>query len=656
MRLNKPINVMRKLTFYIAIILLSFINANAITTPRHSFDVLNYKLYFDIYGCFKTPYPKSFTANNIITFRVDSTLSSIKLNAVNTSLAIDSIRLLSGTVLNFTHSSNIITVTLDRTYNPNEIVNVKIYYRHNNVTDYGFYVSNGMVFTDNPPEGARKWFPCWDKPSDKATVDITAKVPLNARLGSNGRLADSTITGDTIYYHWVSRDPVATYLTVLTGKVGYRQDVIYWHKISNPNDSIPFVFYSNAGENYTPIKNLMNTAMTYFSQKFGEYPFEKCGFATIQSGAGFQWGGMENQTLISLYPNYWNEITCIHELSHQWFGDLVTCGTWADIWLNEGFATFMEAFWKERTGGYTAYKNEIISKRSIYMSNNGGFPLYVPAWVNHTPSIDSLYHYGIIYNKGACVLHLLRYVLGDTVFFNTLHSYANDTVNFKYKNATTQEFNAKVNQVTGQNYDWFFNSWVYQANHPIYSNNYSIGNTGGSNWKIDLLVKQTQTNAGFFQIPIKLKITFTAGADTVIKVMNNVNNQLFTFNFTRQPTALAFDPDNDVVLKVATTIGVKEISSSVPGRFALYQNYPNPFNPLTKIKFDIPSLQGQRLLNAKLIIFDIAGREITILVNENLKAGTYEVAFDGTGLSSGIYFYKLEANNFTEIKKAVLIK
>lgn len=651
---------MKKIFCFLAIILLTYFKSYSIPTPRHSFDVLSYKMYFDIYNCFKIPYPKSFVANNIVYFRVDSTLNSINLNAINTSITVDSVRLLSGTVLNFYHTGNILNITLDRTYNPNEFVTVKIYYRHNNITDYGFYVSNGMVFTDSPPEGARKWFPCWDKPSDKATVDITAKVPLTVRLGSNGRLADSTVTGDTIYYHWISRDPVSTYLVVLTGKVGYLQDRIYWHKLSNPNDSIPTLFYFNSGENYSPIKNLINTMLTYFSQKFGEYPFEKNGFATIAPGSGFQWAGMENQTLISLYPNGWYEDLISHEFSHMWFGDMITCGTWADIWLNEGFATFMEAIWKERTGGYSAYKTNIISDKNTYMNSNAGFPLYVPAWVNYTPGIDSLYHTGIIYCKGSCVLHQLRYVLGDTVFFNMMYAYATDTANFKYKNATTQEFNAKVNQVAGQNYDWFFNSWVYQPNHPQYSNSYSIGNFGGGNWKVDFLAKQVQTNAGFFQIPIKLKISFTSGSDTVIKVMNNINNQMFSFNFTRQPTALVFDPDNDIVLKIATTIGVNQISSVVPEKFALGQNYPNPFNATSKIKYQIGKTENGILKiengMVSMKVFDVTGKEVMTIVNENQKLGTYEVTFDGSNLASGIYFYQLKTDNFIETKKLILIK
>ena len=123
--------------------------------------------------------------------------------------------------VSFTHASNIVTINLDRTYNPNEIVNVRIDFQHLNVTDHSFYTGNGGVFTDCEPEGARGWFPCWDKPSDKATLDLTVKVPANAKLGSNGKLMDSTITGDSLFYHWRSRDNIATYLMVMTGKVNY---------------------------------------------------------------------------------------------------------------------------------------------------------------------------------------------------------------------------------------------------------------------------------------------------------------------------------------------------------------------------------------------------------------------------------------------------
>jgi len=127
-------------------------------TPVHSFNVLNYELKLDIYNCFISPYPRSYSASNKMRFRIDSVLNQVKLNAVNTSLSIDSIKL-NTMSLTYTHASDILTINMDRTYNPGEVAEIIIYFRHSTVSDNAFYVYNGMVFTDCPPEGARKWFP-----------------------------------------------------------------------------------------------------------------------------------------------------------------------------------------------------------------------------------------------------------------------------------------------------------------------------------------------------------------------------------------------------------------------------------------------------------------------------------------------------------------
>ncbi|MCX8009908.1 MAG: M1 family aminopeptidase [Ignavibacteria bacterium] len=515
--------------------------------PNHTFDVLNYKLYLDIYNCFLSPYPKSFNAYEIITFKVDSTLNSIQLNAVNSSLVINSVSLAG---VSFNHTNNILTINLNRTYFPGEVVNVRIDYNHLNVNDNAFYASNGMVFTDCEPEGARKWFPCWDKPSDKATLDLTARVPATVKLGSNGRLADSIKTGDTIYYNWISRDPIATYLIVISAKVNYGLDIIYWTKPST-GEQIPIRFYYNIGENITSIKPKVLSMTNRFSELFGEHPFEKNGFATLNSQ--FPWGGMENQTLTSLCPNCWSENLISHEYAHQWFGDMITCATWADIGLNEGFATYCEALWYEYTSGYTAYKNDIVSDANQYISSNPGWPIYNPSWAITTPPNSTLFNTAITYNKGACVLHMLRYVLGDSTFFACIKAYATDTVGYKFKSVTFYDWLAKVNQVSGKDMTWFFDQWIFKPNHPVYQNTYSINSIGSGKWIVGFTARQTQSNPPFFKMPIELKITFTSGPDTLIRVMNEVNNQTFGFVFNRQPTSVTFDPNNDIVLKQGTT-------------------------------------------------------------------------------------------------------
>jgi aminopeptidase N len=513
---------------------------------QHSYDVINYELNLDLYNCLVSPYLKSFSGFEIMTFEVDSTLNSIQMNAVNASLTIDSVSLAG---IGFTHTNNILTVNLDQTYNPGAVVNVKIYYRHNNIADGAFYVSNGFLFTDCEPEGARKWYPCWDKPSDKASSDITAKVPSTVKLGSNGVLADSIVNGDTLYYHWVSLNPVATYLRVLTAKVNYNLDIIYWHKISNPNDSIPIRFYYNSGENPSNIENIIRDMTTTYSELFGEHPFEKNGFATLNNQ--FVWGGMENQTLTSLCTNCWSQNLVSHEYAHQWFGDMITCATWADIWLNEGFATYCEALWYEHTSGYSAYKSDINSDASYYLSANPGWPIYNPEWITITPDVNTLFNTAITYDKGACVHHMLRYVMGDSLYFAGMKYYATDP-NLKYKSAVTTDFRDDMSAIYGQDLTWFFDEWVLQPNHPIYANKYWIADQGSGQWQVGFVADQTQSNTPFHKMPIEIKVHFNSGADSTMRVMNDVNNQIFTFNFNRQPLNVYFDPDNNIVLKVAS--------------------------------------------------------------------------------------------------------
>jgi aminopeptidase N len=611
----------------------------------HSYDVLNYKLDLNIFNCFITPFPKSFTGDNVITFRVDSALNAITLNAVNSSLLINSVGL-SGT--SFTHAGNILTIQLDRTYSPGEIVDVKVSYQHKNVSDNAFYVQDGMVFTDCEPEGARMWFPCWDKPSDKATVDATVKVPSNVKIGSNGRLADSVQNGDTLTYHWISAHNVATYLVVLSGKVGYNLDIVYWPKISDPNDSVPIRFYYNSGEDPGYIEGLIGEMTTCFSETYCEHPFEKNGFATLNGL--FSWGGMENQTLTSLCPNCWQESLISHEYAHQWFGDMITCATWADIWLNEGFATFSEAVWLEHTGGYSAYKSDILNDANYYLGSNPGWPISDPLWAEETPNSYILFNYAVTYCKGACVLHELRYVLGDSLFFKTLKSYANDT-NFRFKSATISDFVSVVNNVTSGDYNWFFDQWIYEPNHPVYQNTYNFQDLGNGEWRVNYFMTQIQSDPAFFKMPVEVNIRFADNSDTLISFMNDNNYQQFSWTFGKQPVFFKFDPDNQIVMKEgSTTVGTGE--DRYPGSDVhLAQNTPNPASGATWIVFEVG-----KPMHARLEILDMVGNTIMVLKEGTFEAGKYKTEVDCTLLSPGVYLYRLIAGNTIQTKKLVIAK
>lgn len=628
---------------------IQFLSDESMITPHNPFNIVHYNLNIDLYNNFLSPFPRSFNAMEVVTFKIDTALNSIHLDAVNSSLVIDSVGI---SALSFTHTNNVLNIQLDNTYQPDDTVSVSIFYHHLNVSDQAFFAGNGFVFTTNAPEGARKWLPSVDHPSDKATFELKAKMPSTVKFGSNGRLADSIMIADTIYHHWISRDPMATYLMTLSGKVNYNLDIIHWQNSSSPGDSVPVRFYWNTGENQTNLNNIKTKIipmMTHFSNLFGEFPFEKNGFATLNNL--FPWGGMEDQTLIHLCPNCWDEGLVSHEFAHQWFGDLLSPATWSDVWLNEGFATYCEALWIEYTNGYSAYKQKINSQAGNYFNGNPGWPIYNPSWSQITPNINTLYNYAITYVKGSCVLHMLRYVVGDSLFFQIMQSYASDQA-YKYDVVNTALFNEKVNTVTGNDYDWFFDQWVYSPNHPVYQNNYSISDSGLM-WQIDLVVNQTQQNTVLFKMPVEIKIEYSDATDTTFTIMTNaVANQSFNFQLSKEPTQLIFDPDMDIVLKVANTVvvSVDEIEN-IPYEFTLEQNYPNPFNPVTIIQYAIGSRQFVTLK-----VFDILGNEIATLVNEEKNAGNYEINFDASGLTSGIYFYTLTSDNFTETKKLVLMK
>ena len=619
-----------------------------LVTPHNPFNILDYQLEMDLYNNFISPYPKNYNANEVVTLLVDTALSSIKLDAVNSSLVIDSVALAG---VSFTHNTSVLNIQLNNTYNPGDTVRVKVYYHHLNVSDDAFYVGGGFVFTCTAPEGARRWFPCVDHPSDKATLDVLAKVPNNVKFGANGLLKDTMTVADTTYYHWASRDPIATYLMVIAGRVDYNLDIIYWQNPYVPNDSTPVWFYWNTGESQGLLNNIKTKIIpmtTYYSDLFGIYPFEKIGFGTLNNS--FPWWGMENQTLINLCPNCWWELLVAHEFSHQWFGDLISPATWSDVWLNEGFATYCEALWYEKIQGYTRYKQEINTQAADYLSNNPQWPIYDSSWAQVTPSGDTLYNYAITYEKGSCVLHMLRYIVGDSLFFEILNTYSTDE-EFKYRNVATSDFTNKVNGVTGNNYDWFFSQWVYGPNHPVYANTYQIIQVDTS-WMIHLTINQVQANAGFFKMPVEIKVIFSDATDTVYTVMNDINNQQLNFEFSKQPAQLIFDPNNNIVLKIAeTVVGIEEGGEIRPHKFELEQNYPNPFNPITTILYSISNRS-----NVLVKVYDILGNEVATLVNEEKEQGVYKINFDANNLASGLYFYRIQAGSFVDTKKMILLK
>ncbi len=611
---------------------------------RHSYDVLKYKLEADFYSCFQSPYPRSFPAKIRISLRVDSALNIIRLNAISSSIGIDSVAL---PVADWDHHADTLTLHLDRQYQPGEMMDLEIAYHHNNVNDKGFYSGYGTIFTDNPPEGARKWMPCWDRPSDKATWELIARVQAPSILASNGLpVGEPVFSGDTVTYHWKTDIPVSTYLITLSARNIFLSKVSWYQRSQDPADSIPVMLYYRNNDNIALIDTIIGPMTDFYASLFGNYPFEKIGFATLNST--FPWGGMENQSMVHLRPNgFADEDLIAHEHAHQWFGDMVTCGTWADIWLNEGFGTYCQKLWVEHSNGDSLYRIAMNKIASQYLATNPGWPVYQPAWAIQTPNPNSLYNEAISYNKAACVLYMLRYVMGDSSFFRALRTYLEDPL-LRFNFAVTADFQRHVNQVAAESLDWFFDQWIYGPDHPVFHNTYETDSLGQNDWKLVIIMNQVQATTGFFRMPVDFRIKFANGSDTLVSVINNINNQIFGFHFTDKPVGVVFDPDQKILLKKGTTIyripelpaGSQDLSIS---------NNPNPFRHTTLISYKIPDAAHVRIT-----ITDLMGRTISVLVDVNHQPGCYRFDYRNEGITPGVYLMVLEAGNTVRSRKILV--
>ena len=536
---------MKKILYLITMIFSFSINLNAQDNSERQFNVISYSLDLNLYNCFIEPYPSSYSATEKITIMAETSIGQVSLDAFGGSLIIDSVGL-NGT--SFSHVNNFLSVNLDKFYDSSEVFDLMIYFRHKNVKDSSFMTGKGIVYTDCEPIGARRWFVCKDVPSDKAVTEIIARVPPGVIYGATGMLTDSLISNDTLIYKYVSNYPVATYLIAIAGKTDFRLQQDNWNN-NGSRENIPLRYYSQKGETVFNINNVRSTVpemLELFSKLFGPYPFEKLAFVTTDHQ--YQWGGMENQTLITLCPDCWLEELACHEVAHQWFGDLISPMKWSDIWLNEGFATYCEAIWAEYKSGYSGYKSAIDYEAGKYMRYNPGREIYNKDWDTSIPADSILFNDYLTYSKSACILHMYRYLVGDSLFFNSIELYANNP-EYMYGNISTGEFINFMSSVTNMDLLWFFGQWLMQPNHPIYQNRTNIKKISDAKWKVEYTINQVQTNSKFFRMPVELKIIFENGTDTIIKVDNNYNVQKFDLEFSSKPKRVIFDPDNQIVLK-----------------------------------------------------------------------------------------------------------
>jgi aminopeptidase N len=605
--------------------LLDFVQEGNNRSVDTAYDVLFYHLDINI------AIDSQYVSGNVLmkSRAMQDGLQEIKLD-LNRSLNVDSIGL---NVSGFVFADDRITVQLDRVYNEAEEFEIRVFYQGQPAMAGGYkglvYSSHGdgepVVATLSTPFVAHYWYPCKDGPLDKPDsvyVDITVPdreingVPL---MGvSNGILEEEVDLGDFKTFKWRHRYPIVTYY-VMAAVSNYRS---FSQEYVNDSISFPLDYYV-FDENYSAAQNAVQDfpgVFDFFNDVFGLYPFwdEKYGMTEL----GF-YGAIENQTntIINQISDAWFGVF-VHELGHQWFGDMITCQNWHHGWLNEGFATYSEALYEEHINGYDAYKSLMDSKRfysggSLYLQNLDTFQVFQP----------------IIYNKGAWALHMLRGVLGDDVFFEAIKNYAS-APELVFGTALTEDFQAVCESTSGMDLGFYFDQWIYDEYYPVYKFNFR--QEGG---QTAFAVFQAQHEMygwrEVFEMPLQLKLIFTDGSDTLLNVWNDQLLQTYYFDIGKEVSSAFVDPEQWVLRKTIFypdfPVAIDEMAQK-----PAFEIYPNPSKGSFEIRFD-----GAKMENAKVQVFDLQGR---ILKSVSANTQSTPIQIDTKSLKAGLYFVRLINN------------
>lgn len=613
----------------------------------HSFDVRHYQLNLTVpmTSCAYSVKERIKIVPRILNF------DTFNLHMVN--LVCDSVKR-AGNNLTFLANSNRLKITLDRQFTIGETCLVDIYYHRNSgLSNLGvYYYPRGtypaIMYTTTEPIDSRYWFPCLDENWDKAEqgCEIYVTVPDSFTVCSNGLLDSVRTNSGWKTYYWNHRYPIATYLMTFT--VSIYSTWSHWYRRS-PAESIEvkyFIWRNDSSRSVTAFQNVLDM-IQFFSDTamYGPYPFDKYGMNAVYP---FVWGGMENQTMTMIHRSWLDgsDSGISHELAHMWWGDMVTCHTWANIWLNEGFATYSDAIYSKRQSGLATFNSIMSSRANSYFSEDQTYrvPLY-------NQPINNLFTWGHTYCKASWLQHMLRYIVGDTsatngVFFRAMRVYRDS---FEYGNASTEDYQRIHEQLNGLNLQWFFNEWVYQAGYPKYYYNWRTESLSGQCRVITRISQNNGSNApAVFHMPLQYRFT-AYNFDTIIKVPILTSPQTDTFIFNASPTTMTIDPNNWVLKR--SYLGIEEVAGENYSK-PLYQIKSNPFNDELKIECNLVS--GQTI---DISIYNRIGQ----VVNEVTLNKNHNYIWDGRDMhnnrvSAGVYFVKIKTGHKVYTEKVVKLR
>ncbi len=558
-----------------------------------------------------------------------ATLETLRFD-LKSNMQVDSVKGRPGHLL-FIHENDLLTIWLGDPLPAGSSDSVTVYYRGEPLrSGFGSFETRlhgdvPIMWTLSEPYGALEWWPCKQSLADKIdSADIIVTTPEFYRTASNGLLVSDTVINGRRTMQWKHRYPIATYLVA----IAVTNYMMYTEMLDlGDGKSLPVVnFIYPESEAYARSKTPVTLDLIrLYSQMFGEYPFSREKYGHAQFGWG---GGMEHQTMSFMVSLDFFLIA--HELAHSWFGNSITLASWHDIWLNEGFATYAEGLAQEHLREPNEWRKWKTNNLNNIVSLSGG-SVYVP----DISSVSRIFDGRLSYSKGGYLLHMLRWIMGDEVFFEALRGYFADT-RLLYGFATQADWVEHLEAAYGFSLTEFFRDWYYGEGYPVYSGYFE--NIGPGLLKIGLSQTTSHPSVDFFEMPVPVRVYSTARSDSAdFRLDHRFSGQVFEVPVSFEVAEMVIDPDLWLIRKVDRITGAAELPLAETG----IGIYPNPSDGTWYLTLPV----GERA--KKIEIFSLTG---SLLHVENLQQN----ACDVTWLRPGSYLARVTTS--LRVADAVLIK
>ena len=544
-------------------------------------------------------------------------------------MTVDSVHFEGGSIP-FVHNNDEVTLVIPSRAKDDR-VDVEIFYQgdpsvnEQNGFSFDYQQSGPISWTLSEPYGAYGWWPCKQQLYDKIdSLDMNITIPKNNKAAGMGNLVqvDTLYPDSSLVFHWEHRYPIATYLVAVAVTDYYEES--HYIKFSD-GDSIFHLDYIYPS--YKPQADTLRWAiddmMRGFDSLFGDYPFRKEKYGHAMFGRG---GGMEHQTMSFMSRLDFDLMA--HELAHQWFGNKITCGSWQDLWLNEGWATYSNAIALELIKSKKEHHDFLIKSIGRATRNNGG-----SVFAYDTTNVNELFNGDMRYRKGAMVLHQLRWQIGDSAFFEATRNYLKNT-DVCYGFAYTADFIDEMEAASNVDLSLFFDRYVYKEGFPILSVEWNRINA--KTISINLSQTTSHPSVEFFPLRIQFHAKWEGG-DSIFTIDHSQAIENIILDLGRKVEELIIDPNYWNLAKYTLFEGDHSDMSAV-------SIYPNPAEKKVKV------FVLDKKVDA-LEITDCLGRLVVEYEILQLKNSTIDI--DVSHLKPGPYFIKVSAEGNQSTTKMI---